>query len=751
MKKLLTLFAVLAMLAFAGCESLGDDNVVGGSYSINGAIQKGPFIQGSNITIQPLNKNLKPIGQMYTTQTTNDAGMFEMDDVNSKYAEIIATGYYFDEVEGKISAAPLTLRSIADLKDGTQTNVNLLTSLTYNRIKNLVTNEGKDISEAQSQAEKELYTTLGIPEELQPNVNCGAMNISNNGEGDGLLLALSAILQEGRSVGELTEYISKFSTDLADDGQVSSTLLDKFNLDGQHLLRFEERIKENLTARYEDLGVECNIPNFLQYLSYLGNQDNLFVIPFTYYENVMEAMPSDPTYAATQLKGIEEKFHFDADVEYLGYGCYNGYGEIYLSAAPTVINRVSCDVLGTIEIPDSVTKIGEAAFNCCYALRSITIPDSVTEIGETAFSSCFELASASIGNGVTTIGDYAYSSCYSLTNVTIGNNVRSIGRSAFQYCTSLTTITIPDSVTEVGNYAFENCSSLTNITIPDSVTSIGHSVFWFCNKLVSASIGDGITAISQNAFGRCTSLTSVSIGNSVRSIGEEAFDGCSSLANITIPDNVTEIGDGAFGYCTSLTNISIGNGVTLIGSSAFENCASLTNIIIPDSVTSIEEMAFYECVSLTSINIPDSVTSIGGGAFGYCTSLTSVTISDSVTSIGDVVFACCTSLASINIPDSVTSIGEGAFGYCTSLTSITIPDSVTSIEQQAFFYCSSLSSVYCKPTTPPTPMKLQSSWFAFDENPLDRKIYVPTDSVKRYKGTIGWRDYADSIVGYDFE
>ena len=267
MKKLLTLFAVLAMFSFAGCESLGDGDVVGGSYSINGAIQKGPFIQGSNITIQPLNENLKPIGQMYTTQTTNDAGMFEMEGVNSKYAEIIATGYYYDEVEGKISASPLTLRSIADLKDGAQTNVNLLTSLTYNRIKNLVTNEGKGISEAQEQAEKELYTALGIPAELQPNVSCGAMNIANNGEGDGLLLVISAVLQEGRTTGELTEYISKFSTDLADDGMVETALLEKFNLDGQHLLRFEGRIKDNLKARYESLGIECTVPEFSQYLS----------------------------------------------------------------------------------------------------------------------------------------------------------------------------------------------------------------------------------------------------------------------------------------------------------------------------------------------------------------------------------------------------------------------------------------------------------------------------------------------------
>ncbi len=680
MKKLLTLFSLLAMLAFVSCESFGGDDVTEVSYAISGAIQKGPFVQGSNITIQPLNKNLKPIGQMYTTQTTNDAGMFELDEVNSKYVEIIATGYYFDEVVGAISVGTLTMRSIADLEDGAQANVNLLTTLTYNRIKNLVTNEGKATSEAQEQAEKELYTALGIPEELHPGVSCSAMNIANNGEGDGLLLAISAVLQEGRTTGELSEYIAKFSTDLADDGAVAQTLLEKFNLDGGHLLRFEDRVKENLKARYEALGVDCQIPEFSQYLSYLGNQGNLFVIPFTYYENIYEAVPSDP-YADRYVKGIKEMFFFEADVEYLGFGYHEGYGEIYLSAAPTFIKKLSCDVVGTIEIPDSVTEIGEGAFNGCYALRSITIPDSVTKIGGYAFVNCGELTSASIGNAVTEIGD-----------------------GAFEYCASLTNITIPDSVTSIGDHAFMDCTSLTSVTIGDSVTSIGGA-----------------------AFAYCTSLTSVNIPDSVTSIGGSAFNGCTSLTSITIPDSVTELGG------------------------AFYGCTSLTSVTIPDSVFSIGGNAFVGCTSLTSINIPNSVIRIVEGAFMGCTSLTNITIPDSVTKIGEAAFQACTSLTSITIPDSVTEIGDGAFRDCISLTSATIGDSVTNIGEYAFYNCASLTSVYCKPTNPPIMTKvLSNSWFAFHENASDRKIYVPTDSVKRYKGTIGWRDYASAIEGYDF-
>lgn len=44
-----------------------------------------------------------------------------------------------------------------------------------------------------------------------------------------------------------------------------------------------------------------------------------------------------------------------------------------------------------INIPDSVTSIGDSAFFDCTNLTSITIPDSVKSIGPWAFSSCSNL------------------------------------------------------------------------------------------------------------------------------------------------------------------------------------------------------------------------------------------------------------------------------------------------------------------------------------------------------------------------
>ena len=424
-------------------------------------------------------------------------------------------------------------------------------------------------------------------------------------------------------------------------------------------------------------------------------------------------------------------------------------------------------------IPDSVTTIGEYAFFNCSSLASVTIPDSVTTIGYSAFWNCSSLTSVTIPDSVTTIEGCAFYGCSSLISITIPDSVTTIGGGAFLGCWNLTSMTIPDSVTTIGSEAFQSCSSLTSVTIGNSVTTIGHSAFRNCSSLTSVTIGDSVTTIGSGAFSGCTGELTVNCNIPDPDYGSSSGFSGSQFTKVTIGDTVTSIGKYAFYNCSSLTSVTIGNSVTTFGMEAFRGCTgelivncnipsatylsngsaygafyagNFTSVTIGDSVTTIGNYAFQACSSLTSVTIPDSVTTIGSYAFWKCSSLTSVTIPDSVTSIGYMTFAWCSSLASVIIPDSVTSIGDSAFDECSSLTSITIPDSVTYIGRQAFYECSRLTSVYCKATTPPAVGS-----YMFKYNASERKIYVPMKSVKAYKSAEGWSDYADAIVGYDFE
>ena len=73
------------------------------------------------------------------------------------------------------------------------------------------------------------------------------------------------------------------------------------------------------------------------------------------------------------------------------------------------------------------------------------------------------MTSINIPDSVTSIGDGAFYGCSGLTSVSIPDSVTQIGGSAFYGCSGLTSINIPDSVTSIGNYAFEDCSGLTSV------------------------------------------------------------------------------------------------------------------------------------------------------------------------------------------------------------------------------------------------------------------------------------------------
>jgi len=159
-----------------------------------------------------------------------------------------------------------------------------------------------------------------------------------------------------------------------------------------------------------------------------------------------------------------------------------------------------CTTLVGIIIPDTVTSIGESAFQSCFNLTSVTIPDSVTSIGNNCFYSCISLTSVIIPDNVTSIGDYAFNYCKSLTSVTIGNSVTSIGEYAFIACTALTDVIIGNSVTSIGWSAFSECSGLVSLTIPASVKSIGGYAFISCTGLTSVTFETG-SDIADAEFG----------------------------------------------------------------------------------------------------------------------------------------------------------------------------------------------------------------------------------------------------------
>ena len=165
----------------------------------------------------------------------------------------------------------------------------------------------------------------------------------------------------------------------------------------------------------------------------------------------------------------------------------------------------------------------------CKAIRS----DYANNISEDYRSLINQMVTVEIPDTVTEIGDYAFCNWENLEKITISEGVTSIGKSAFDQCSSLANITIPKSVTSIEVDAFFGCSSLTSIVIPEGVTRIKFGTFLVCSNLESVTIPNSVTDIGVLAFSECNSLTNITIPDSVTSIGSSAFCKCSSLTNIT--------------------------------------------------------------------------------------------------------------------------------------------------------------------------------------------------------------------------
>lgn len=343
----------------------------------------------------------------------------------------------------------------------------------------------------------------------------------------------------------------------------------------------------------------------------------------------------------------------------------------------------------SIEIANTVEEIGDWAFfyntalgmtktNDGYILTPISLPDSVQKIGKAAFYGLTRgtqyptMRNINLGNGLIEIGKLNFTSKQSPWLI---SSEKSIPIKKWGSQNALTEVgsghafVFPASLKKTMDYSFKNttfCGGRVTITghimkyafestkyemlpyiadryAPDTFFSNdGHGGYGLYNlsmNTISASntdVADGMLNTEGNTIIKSlnNSLTKTTIPNYIKTIGEDAFFGQSKLTSVTIPDSVTTIERRAFMNTSALTNIEIPNSITSIGEDAFTD-SGLINLTIPGSVIDIGIEAFSSCDVLQSVNISEGVKNIGARAFSNCSGLTTVIIPNSVTAIAD--------------------------------------------------------------------------------------------------------------------
>ena len=450
---------------------------------------------------------------------------------------------------------------------------------------------------------------------------------------------------------------------------------------------------------------------------------------------------------------------------------------------------------GAVALLDGIERIEEWAFSGCGTLLSVDIPSSVTNIGNSAFSGCATLSKVKIAEGLKSIGEDAFRNCVALSSMSVPRSVERIGMFAFYGCSALgdgvvtrdgcvlavngtcpRDVVLPIGTRLVGERVFNQCNQLQNIVFPASLQVIGQDAFYWCQNL-QCIVFEGnaplCTAISQaKAYctvfvkpgstgwncqipgSRCWNglnieyfdltikdgqvkgyegkapnlmvIPEIHEGCSVTKIAANAFYNAYGVENVALPESITSIGNYAFYGCSALRTITIPSFVVEIGAWAFSGCKKLTSVSIPPAVSIVNEYTFNGCESLASLSLPEGIEKIGWSAFSGCKNLTFVELPQSLQRIGSSAFYDCQGLTSIRIPVGVMEINDSVFSCCSALTSADIPSSVTNIGMFAFQNCDSLATVEL-----PNGLKNIGFWaFASCDSLTSVKIPSSVDNIE---------------------
>ena len=355
-----------------------------------------------------------------------------------------------------------------------------------------------------------------------------------------------------------------------------------------------------------------------------------------------------------------------------------------------------------LDIPEGVENVCSYSFIENESIESVNMPQSVVKIGWHAFDGCKNLRYINLPKYMEKIVACAFSECSSLEKVIIPNGIKDIEDSVFSGCKSLKTVKIPYSVEKIEQYAFCGCVSLTELLLPNNIKEIGKSAFYYCKSLKKLDFPKSLKVIEEMAFEHCSKLREINIQNQEIKIADTAFLGCILLDDMPIDKIIGNTsglvieknnGEIIIKSCSrSVNKVDIPLNVTVIGVEAFSKCINIEKIYIPQSVKEIYMQAFAHCSSLKEVDMSHTPYT-GGWTFMNCENLEKVMLCSDTKKIGMCVFKDCKKLKQIILPKNLEEIQEEAFNGCCSLHEINIPSGVTKIWEKAFENCISLQSV----------------------------------------------------------
>lgn len=270
-KKLYFITCAAAAIGFSSCSDPKEAELPNeeGTYIIKGYAEKGPFANGSTITIQELDQKLNPTGRTFNETVVNDEGYFDAGSLEliSPYVRLSAIGYYYNEVTGERSDEPIILNALANLKDAKPQHINLFTHLKEGRVNHYVKKEKLAFAAAGKKAQEELYASLNIANHA--TTDASEVSIASGSYEAGALITISSVLLQTNNGNEFADVIRMMADQLTNNGRFSNEVK-RAIVSGAQWVNFEQ-VATSLTEHYASFNKTIEVKNLRQFIDWDNN------------------------------------------------------------------------------------------------------------------------------------------------------------------------------------------------------------------------------------------------------------------------------------------------------------------------------------------------------------------------------------------------------------------------------------------------------------------------------------------------
>lgn len=250
----------------------------------------------------------------------------------------------------------------------------------------------------------------------------------------------------------------------------------------------------------------------------------------------------------------------------------------------------NCTLLGSIDLPKSITHICVSAFENCTSLKQLSACmhhdcnhklSRISVIQERAFYGCAEMGGIFIFDescSFDCLPDSVFGNCYNLQSIELHTALTSIGAACFRGCTNLKSINLNKlfRLKRIKKEAFLECKALKFVEFPIEFEEIGSGAFQGCTGLCAVFLSQETKTIGDFCFYECRNLSYLNNFDvcKIEEIANHAFGRCEKLKSIRFPTNLLEIKRDAFISCRNLSDVDFSNcnAIQHIDANAFQNC-----------------------------------------------------------------------------------------------------------------------------------------------------------------------------------